>query len=732
MQFVQASPLRASGNSRIERHLPAIETWLVILLAALLLWKGVLPGWKTLNTDFPNYYVVARLIREHYCLDRIYDWIWLQRIADRFGIGHQLVGFLGLTPFSSLPIIPLSWLPVLEAKRVWIVCNIALLTGSVLLLSRTTGLGSRRVWLIALCAVIPLRTSFLYGQMHLLVLTLLVVAYLCHRRGWEIGSGCCIAVAGALKIYPLFFCLYFLVKRRWKALSAALLVSVLCLLLSYAIAGKPAMNLYLFQQLPPTLQGESNDPFLPTLTSSSSLFHRIFLFEPELNPHPLVSSVRLYAIFYSLWQALLVSLVLFRLRPGFYADEREALEWSAFLTLLMFLSSTPASYQFVILIAAAVPTMSGLATMKKQIASLLFFVLYLAACNVRTLNPKYLGLGLITPLLYLKLWVGVALLLFYCTILKTPAPDKDVQSRGLRSALYFRTAIIAASLWFAGICTAWFHLRNIRVVSADRVTPRDDAYFRSHPLNTDNGLLYVAMLQDGFRVRRADTALSETYQSRSATDELSFATSPLGKDVWVEVASDTGSRLVHFILGVREPTTCQFGEAEYPSLSADGSSLAFLREDHGRGSLWIVDPHDCSPLGGGKGFAEKMTSPSYDVRTLGAGLSNSFLMSAIYQGRERIFVVSPGSPAQLLFDEKGAPNSPALSPDGKLLVVRKLVSRRWQLVSHDLSSGYEKQLTRGDCNAYTPSWKDGNTLLYATDCMRGVGLTALVSLKIDQ
>src|SRR5271156_4272904 len=145
MPFVQASPLRASRNSRIERHLLVIETWLVILLAASLLWKGVLPGWKTLNTDFPNYYVVARLIREHYCLDRIYDWIWFQRIADHFGIGHQLVGFLGLTPFSALPIFPLVWLPVLEAKRLWIVCNVAFLAAALQLLSRQTGLNTRRV-----------------------------------------------------------------------------------------------------------------------------------------------------------------------------------------------------------------------------------------------------------------------------------------------------------------------------------------------------------------------------------------------------------------------------------------------------------------------------------------------------------------------------------------------------------------------------------------------------------
>jgi Tol biopolymer transport system component len=134
---------------------------------------------------------------------------------------------------------------------------------------------------------------------------------------------------------------------------------------------------------------------------------------------------------------------------------------------------------------------------------------------------------------------------------------------------------------------------------------------------------------------------------------------------------------------------------------------------------------------------ERITSSAFDVRTIAAGLDGSFIMSAVHQGKERIYKVSPGgvSPGtepRLLAESDGPLNSPALSPDGRLLVVRKLVSHRWQLASLDLSSRVWKQLTYGDCNAYTPSWQDSRTLLYATDCMRGMGLTALASLKIDR
>ncbi len=721
MSSIHATYAPSSADKWTSNHQLLIETGLLFSFAALLLWKGVFPGWKTLNTDFPNYYLVARLIREHYCLDRIYDWIWLQRIADHFGVGHQLVGFLGLTPFSALPIVPLSWFPPMEAKRFWIVCNVVFLATGVQLLSRQAGLAPRRAWLIALCAVIPLRTSFLFGQMHILVLLLLVMAYVCHMRGRQMSSGCCIALAAALKIYPISFCLYFVVKRRWKALGTALLCTALCLLLSYSVAGSTAMKVYFLQQLPRLLQGESQNPF-SSLTSSSALFHRLFLFEPELNPHPLVSSPQIYSFLYPLWQAVLTGLVLFRLRTSFQTDEREALDWSIFLCLVMVLSSAPASYQFVTLIAAAVPTISIFLNRRRWKLVCVYFLLYFAACNIRGNNLDRPAVSIFTPLLYATLWCGMALILFYFVILRPSDVDKDKQHKTLFQMPAFKVAGIIAVLWMLGVYSVWSHLKDIRLNNADMITPRDGAYLRSYPLKTSDGLLYVAMLQDGYRVL--------PYPSSATSDQLTFSINVTEKDFWVEEVSGTGSRLVHYVSGAPDLTACQIGGAEDPAISSDGFTLGFLREDHGHGSLWITDLHNCSTPGGNVSPV-RITTPSYDVRTFGIGPSGSFLMSAVYQGKERIFSVAPGVSPDSLVGYDGVASSPALSPNGKLLVTRSLVAEQWQLVLQDLSSGATKQLTHGDCNAYTPAWKDNYTLVYATDCMRGLGLTALASLKID-
>ena len=693
------------------RRPAAIEKLLLVLLAGLAVWKGLLPGWRDLNTDFPNYYVAAQLMRSHYCLDRLYDWIWFQRIAGRFGVDHQLAGFLGLTPFSALPIIPFTLLPILEAKRAWLVCNIALLAGTVHLLSWQCGLTHRRAWLIALCAVIPLRTSFLFGQMHIAVLALLAAAYIFHMRGRQTGSGCCIALAAALKIYPIFFCIYFVVKRRWMSLASATLCAGVCFITSYLTAGPDAVNTYLLQQLPRSLQGESGNPFLSTLTSSSALFHRLFLYEPELNPHPLVPSPGLYALLFPLWQAALAAMIVCRLRPGFHAGSREALEWPAFLCLLVFLSSAPASYQFVVLIAAAIPSISSLLQQQRKSAAVVFFCLYLAACNLRTIPIEHSSAALM-PLSYVKLWSGVALIAFYSWILK---PNELIAAK--RTGL--RYAAVICGLWIAGAFGAWLHVKDLGTANPILPVPADEAFMRINPVDTRSEIFYVAMLSNGYRVRSTRSSIPD-----EGAHQLSFAVAHSGRSIWIE----TISKGIPQVRGNSPVGTCRIENAETPALSGE-MLLAFLREDRGRGSLWTLDLRRCSYPD--SATPVRLTPPEFDVRTICPAPHDALLISAFYQGRESVFTILPGESPQLLAEANHRLESPAISPDGKILAIRELIAERWQLELFEISSRTWKQLTRSDCNAYTPSWKDDRTLLYATDCMRGLGLTTMTSIGLE-
>src|SRR5215469_5735657 len=204
--FETQNSLPMRQRSRLLRW--ATPAALLLLLAAFAI-KGFIPGWRHLNSNFPNYYLVARLYRAGYPLQRVYDWTWLQREKDHQGINQGLVSFMSLTPFSTLPVMPWCSLSPLEAKRRWLVLNLAFAIVVVLLLSRITRLGWEQVALLMLLAFLPLSHNFVFGQMHLLVLFLITLAAWLFLRNKHFLSGMSLACAAALKIYPALFLIYF-------------------------------------------------------------------------------------------------------------------------------------------------------------------------------------------------------------------------------------------------------------------------------------------------------------------------------------------------------------------------------------------------------------------------------------------------------------------------------------------------------------------------------------------
>ena len=133
-----------SGNSLGRR----VEYLFLLLLLAGFVWRGLIPGWRSLNTDFSNYYLATRLYRQGCPLKRAYDWVWFQRQKDHAGVDQPLVSFIPNPPSCILPFLPLASVSPLAAKRWWLVINLALLGGIVVLLNAIVQMGLRRVAII--------------------------------------------------------------------------------------------------------------------------------------------------------------------------------------------------------------------------------------------------------------------------------------------------------------------------------------------------------------------------------------------------------------------------------------------------------------------------------------------------------------------------------------------------------------------------------------------------------
>ena len=80
--------------------LSIVESFVLAGLLAAFVGRSLLPAWRTLNSDFPNYYLAAELYHRHIPLDRIYEWTWFRRQDDHLGVRDGLVSFAPTLPVS--------------------------------------------------------------------------------------------------------------------------------------------------------------------------------------------------------------------------------------------------------------------------------------------------------------------------------------------------------------------------------------------------------------------------------------------------------------------------------------------------------------------------------------------------------------------------------------------------------------------------------------------------------
>jgi hypothetical protein len=196
---------KTTFNRALRQMLPAVEWIFLVALLGLFVMRALLSAWRTLNTDFPNYYLAAVLRFQRTPIDRAYEWIWFQRQKDHNEIPQPLVGFVPNPPLCAAPMLLLASLAALPAKRVWILLNLVFLAAALCILRRLTQLRWRHILLIAGLCLLPLRTNFMLGQYYIVILLLICLAYFAVFHGHRFTAGTLLATALGSKCFPRFF-----------------------------------------------------------------------------------------------------------------------------------------------------------------------------------------------------------------------------------------------------------------------------------------------------------------------------------------------------------------------------------------------------------------------------------------------------------------------------------------------------------------------------------------------
>lgn len=699
-------------HATVGRLIHAAE-WLVLLAAVVYIGGRALPrSWQRLNTDFPNYYLTARLLREGYSTNRLYEWNWLQRQKDHVGItrGDQpVVGFVPDTPFSALVVWPLTYLSPLHAKRVWIVLNLLLLGAVAMFLRGMTHWPWRRIAL-PICVSFPLLRNVEYGQYYLLLLFLVTAAIWLYLKNRSLVAGIVMGIAGGLKIFPALFFLYFLRKRDLPAaigVIAGVCLSVAASLLAFGMA---LHRTYFAQVLPWALRGEILNPYSLSWNSLSSLLHKLFIFEPQWNPHPALHAPAAFAVLLPLLQMLVLAPALYLISPNHRDAQQVQLEWSTFLVALLAISTLPASYHFTLLILPVTVFAAWFLCQRNYTHLVLLAIFYLAICFPAW--PRAAGDGWWALVAVLRLYF-VLLLCSFCYITLFRRENADSNHRvGWRPWAVALTVVLVIQ-----IVSALRHQRGVYHDDRAQVITTPGIFLATEPVVRGNDVGFIGMRADGYFA--GDIGGPRLHRNASPVDQLSRTSA--GQTMWVEEATET-SQIIR--LSSDDTRRHEISDAEFPVASPDGRWLAYLRSTNGRSTLWLHSLIDSQR-------SDAAITPSqFDIEEM-AFLPNGSLVFAAMKDEHSsaLYVAAQNGSIQPLAIANA--RYPAASPNGRWLAYSQLEHGVWNLWLRELRSGSTNRLTSRACNDFSPAWApDSKTLLYASDCGRALWFTALYRRQV--
>jgi hypothetical protein len=674
---IQANVQNHSASSQL---LIAVEWLILAVLVVIFIVYGFIPGWRTMNTDFPNYFLPAAIHHQGIPIDRAYEWRWFQRYKDHFEIDQPLVGFVPHPPMCAVPLLPLASLPSLEAKRVWLIFGLVLLALSLWLLSRVTQLPLRRLLLLTFLCILPLRDNFLFGQYYAVILFLICLAYYAHCQGHRFTSGAVLAAAGWLKIFPVFFLILFLRKKNWRAVAGLISGGAVLGVVSVLIFGWNVHQVLFTEILPRALHGDLVGPYAPQWNSFTALCHRFFLFEPELNPTPWLDSPTTYGVV----QALVATGLLFSFL-FFVGDdetpETAAWQWSTFVVLLMLLSSMPSPYHYCVLIFTAIVGIDYLLKKHGWHIALAVAILFTIACYPL---PGFALVNLQGRL--------IAIFLLYLLLLWNAPARMSNPTR--------RFALVFAAILFVALTFSNLHaLKNRSTDFSRRIQTPSIGYGTFSAVKAGDYLLLNEMLPEGYGAVSLPGGSAQPMPPHS--DVLAIAAGPQSPFVYFELANRRSEifRLPTAQIGHADAVPEYVADGEDPAISADGHWFAFLRDDGGgKSSIWLAKEGSAPAL-------VEVPDNLPDVLEMSITPNGNIIAAAGSPADPRLIVLHPNSgTTQPFAGVTGPVRYPAISTDGKRLAFSRRGAGSWHLFLYDLAAGHEQQLTVGSCNATVPSW----------------------------
>jgi hypothetical protein len=272
----------------------ACKFLLMIGLLAYLLLKGVMPALTEITDDFPTYFTAAKIVRDGQDPARLYEGEWFREQTHRYGMGLQrLTGeFIPYPPPTALLLTPLTSFEPLTALRIVTVCNIVFLVFSIVLLSRIFAWRLIDAALFILLSGWALQSDLRFGHPYILISAFCLLGWHFHLKHRPWLAGLCLGVFVPIKYYPAIVLAGFALRRQWRVVLGGGLAIAAVALVSIGVLGWRVHQIFLLDVILNHFTGHlvAGPRFSAMFQSFDTLFERLFILDPERNPHPWVAA----------------------------------------------------------------------------------------------------------------------------------------------------------------------------------------------------------------------------------------------------------------------------------------------------------------------------------------------------------------------------------------------------------------------------------------------------------
>jgi hypothetical protein len=224
-------PTNRQNSSRYFR----VFLWiLVVVSAAEFLWRGPARNLEDKNwSDLAQNYAATRLwLRgQNFARPENFAKLWQDEVGATLDAG-TLRTHLAPPPGTLVLLAPIAALPWPIAKLLWLSLLVVAVCAIIWSLTRSGGFRKdegRTIAFVAFClALAPFHTGIAVANESILVVALCVLGILAASAGREVAAGLLFGAACSLKPHiGSFLVLYYLVRRRWRLFTTALVFTAL-------------------------------------------------------------------------------------------------------------------------------------------------------------------------------------------------------------------------------------------------------------------------------------------------------------------------------------------------------------------------------------------------------------------------------------------------------------------------------------------------------------------------